>query len=114
MHPPQIFVARDGYRRSAQSHPDYDYHQSFAVYENDDFQFEDGIIRHKFKLLNRGRLVGAYCTTKREGSSKPHNVFVELAEYSTGKSLWASKPATMIAKVAEAQCLRLAFQKQFS
>jgi hypothetical protein len=40
-------------------------------------------------------------------------VFVELSEYSTGKSLWNSqtgKPATMIKKVAEAQALRMAFQ----
>jgi hypothetical protein len=40
-------------------------------------------------------------------------VFAELNEYSTGKSLWnaqTGKPATMIKKVAESQCLRACFQ----
>ena len=35
--PAQIFIGRDGYRKGAQSHPEYDFHQSDAVYENDKF-----------------------------------------------------------------------------
>ena len=33
----------------------------------------------------------------------------EMSEYSTGKNLWASKPHTMIKKVAESMALRKAF-----
>lgn len=108
--PAQVFIGRDGYRKAAQSHADYDFHQCDAVYENDEFEVTNGEVNHKYKLTNRGELVGAYCIVKRHRSSKPMYVFSELKEYSTGKSLWNGKPATMIKKVAESQCLRACFQ----
>jgi phage recombination protein Bet len=111
--PAQVFIGRDGYRKAAQSHSEYDYHQCDAVYENDTFEVHNGEVKHSYKLVNRGQLVGAYCIAKRHKSSRPIYVFAELKEYSTGKSLWNSqtgKPATMIKKVAESQCLRACFQ----
>jgi phage recombination protein Bet len=111
--PAQVFIGRDGYRKAAQAHDEYDYHQCDAVYENDLFEVHHGEVRHSYKLVNRGELVGAYCVAKRHKSSRPIYVFAELKEYSTGKSLWNSqngKPATMIKKVAESQCLRACFQ----
>ena len=111
--PAQVFIGRDGYRKAAQAHSEYDYHQCDAVYENDSFQVHNGEVKHSYKLVNRGALVGAYCIAKRHKSSRPIYVFAELKEYSTGKSLWNSqtgKPATMIKKVAESQCLRACFQ----
>jgi phage recombination protein Bet len=106
----QVFIGRDGYRKAAQAHSEYDYHQSDAVYANDDFEVQDGLVKHSYKLTNRGALIGAYCIAKRHKSSRPIYVFSELKEYSTGKSVWSSKPATMIKKVAESQCLRACFQ----
>ena len=111
--PATVFIGRDGYRKGAQGHGEYDYHQCDAVYENDIFEVQDGIVRHAYKLTQRGALIGAYCIAKRKTSSKPMYVFVELREYSTGKSIWSSKPATMIKKVAESQCLRACFQELF-
>ncbi|CAB4127106.1 bet_lambda, phage recombination protein Bet [uncultured Caudovirales phage] len=111
--PAQVFIGRDGYRKAAQAHSDYDFHQCDAVYENDDFDVVNGEVHHKYKLTNRGALVGAYCIAKRHKSSRPMYVFADLKEYSTGKSLWnpqTGKPATMIKKVAESQCLRACFQ----
>jgi phage recombination protein Bet len=111
--PAQVFIGRDGYRKAAQAHSEYDYHQCDAVYENDAFEVHNGEVKHSYKLVNRGALVGAYCIAKRHKSSRPIYVFAELKEYSTGKSLWNSqtgKPATMIKKVAESQCLRACFQ----
>lgn len=124
--PAQIFIGRDGYRKAAQGHSEYDYHQADAVYENDKFEVVNGEVRHSYQLSNRGKLMGAYCVAKRHKSSKPQYVFADLDEYSTGQSLWADpiwkdnkyggkykvggKPATMIKKVAESQCLRAAFQ----
>jgi phage recombination protein Bet len=108
--PAQVFIGRDGYRKAAQAHSEYDYHQCDAVYENDDFEIQDGIVKHAYKLTNRGVLIGAYCIAKRHKSSRPMYVFVETREYSTGKSVWGQKPATMIKKVAESQCLRACFQ----
>lgn len=106
----QVFIGRDGYRKAAQAHSEYDYHQSDAVYANDDFEVQDGLVKHSYKLVNRGALIGAYCIAKRHKSSRPIYVFAELKEYSTGKSVWSGKPATMIKKVAESQCLRACFQ----
>ena len=108
--PAQVFIGRDGYRKAAQAHSEYDYHQCDAVYENDTFTVEDGIVKHSYKLTQRGVLIGAYCIAKRHKSSRPMYVFVEVKEYSTGKSVWGQKPATMIKKVAESQCLRACFQ----
>lgn len=111
--PAQVFIGRDGYRKAAQAHSEYDYHQCDAVYENDSFEVHNGEVKHSYKLVNRGALVGAYCIAKRHKSSRPIYVFAELKEYSTGKSLWnpqTGKPATMIKKVAESQCLRACFQ----
>lgn len=111
--PAQVFIGRDGYRKAAQAHSEYDYHQCDAVYENDLFEVHNGEVKHSYKLVNRGALVGAYCIAKRHKSSRPIYVFAELKEYSTGKSLWnpqTGKPATMIKKVAESQCLRACFQ----
>lgn len=39
---------------------------------------------------------------------------VKFSEYNTGKNQWASKPETMIAKVAEAHALRKAFPQDLS
>lgn len=111
--PAQVFIGRDGYRKAAQAHHEYDYHQCDAVYENDSFKVRNGEVDHGYTLNNRGVLVGAYCIAKRHKSSRPMYVFAELKEYSTGKSLWhpaTGKPATMIKKVAESQCLRACFQ----
>lgn len=113
----QIFIGRDGYRKSAQRHPLYDYHITDAVYSNDEFYVVNAEVKHKYTLTNRGQLIGAYCLAQRKGSSRPTYLFAELKEYSTGKSLWnqqTGKPATMIKKVAEAQGLRAAFQELFS
>lgn len=108
--PAQVFIGRDGYRKAAQGHTEYDYHQSDAVYENDEFSVVHGEIHHKYTLVNRGALIGAYCVAKRHKSSRAIYVFAELKEYSTGRSVWKDKPATMIKKVAESQCLRACFQ----
>jgi phage recombination protein Bet len=110
----QVFIGRDGYRKSAQQNPLYDYHQTDAVYSNDTFQVVNGEVQHSYNLANRGDLLGGYCVVQRRGSSKPMYVYVNLKDYDKRQSCWNSIKATMIAKVAEAQCLRMAFQEQFA
>lgn len=110
-----IFIGRDGYRRAAQDNPEYDFHMADAVYTGDNFSVNDGVVTHSYNMTDRGSLKGAYGIAKRKGSSKPCFIFVNLGEYMIEKSpIWASKPATMIKKVAEAQVLRMAFQKMFA
>lgn len=108
--PAQVFIGRDGYRKAAQAHSDYEWHEPDSIYENDTFEKINGEIHHKYNLKNRGDLIGAYCLVKRKSSHRPVCIKVSLEEYSTDKSLWKTKPETMIKKVAEAQALRLCFQ----
>lgn len=132
-----IFIGRDGYRKAAQEHPEYDSHTAEAVYSNDEFVINDGIVSHKMGIVDRGNLVGAYCTVKRKSSSRANYVFVRFDEYyqgnknkdgsiktrydkfkkehvNMGETLWDTKPETMIKKVAEAQGLRATFQNLFA
>lgn len=109
-----FIIARDGYRKSAQRHPEYDYHMADAVCSGDQFSVENGIVKHTYNMIDRGNLLGAYAIAKRKGSSQPCFVYVTVKEYNTGKSTWAKMPATMIKKVAESQVLRMAFQELFS
>lgn len=114
--PASIFIGRDGYRRSAQANKNYDWHHVESVYSNDDFQYnlKLGEIDHKQNFKDRGILIGAYCLVQKKNSSKPIYVFVTLKEYNSGRSVWSTKPETMIKKVAEAQALRMAFQELFA
>lgn len=114
--PAQIFIGRDGYRKSAQRNPDYQTHIVESVHEKDEFKFKNGEVHHEYGAV-RGKLIGAYCMVYKKSCERPTYVYCLLSEYSTGKSLWnaeTGKQATMIKKVAEAQALRMAFQEQYS
>ncbi len=58
---------------------------------------------------DKGALVGAYAEVYRSDWKECAREEVPLAEYSTGKAMWAKMPETMIKKVAEAAALRMAF-----
>lgn len=131
-----IFVGRDGYRKRAQQDINYDYHIADAIYSNDEFYVENGEVKHKYFIKNRGELIGGYAIVKRKNASKPMFNYVSLEEYYKGhknadgsvKMLpgkggtqyemkptnWDTMPATMIKKVAESQCLRMSFQEVFA
>ncbi len=109
--PAQVFIGRDGYRRVIGRNPAYINHFVEALYSNDEFEIIDidtGKFRHKFDFKNRGKLVGAYCFVYMKGSTRPYYVRVELSEYDLGQGLWKSKRETMLKKVAESQCIRMA------
>jgi len=89
--PAQIYSGRDGFLKIAHSHPTFDGMESKAIRNW------------------RGKLKGAWCKVWRSDMEKPFYVEVSFNEYDTGMALWKSKPATMIKKVAESQCLRKAF-----
>jgi len=112
--PASIFLGRDFYRKAAQSQPDYKVHRAFAVYENDIFKMTNGVPNHEFTLKNRGKLVGGYAELWKKDIDQPFVIYCELKEYDTGFSNWKKMPATMIAKVPEAQVLRMAYQEIFS
>ena len=53
------------------------------------------------------------CTVYRKDRKYPTSQTVTLKEYNTGKSLWVSKPRTMLEKVAIATAFRRAFPNDF-
>lgn len=108
--PANIFIGRDGYRTIISRNPNYDYHITDAVYENDEYSVNimNNEFVHKPNFKNRGALIGAYCLVKMKSASRPFYVFCELHEYNLGQSIWKTKPATMIKKVSESQCIRMA------
>jgi len=112
--PASIFIARDGFRIMARRNKDYKSHVVDAVYENDKFAVEDGHVKHSYSLKNRGALLGAYCKVFTKSSEVPFFTFVEIKEYNKNQGNWKTMPATMIKKVSEAQCLRMAFPDDFS
>lgn len=59
-------------------------------------------------------LVGGWAKVIIKGYDVPFYASVSMKEYSTGKSNWLTKPATMIRKVAMAQALREAFPEEMS
>lgn len=64
----------------------------------------------------KGGIISCTVTIKRNvnGTVGEFTETVYFNEYSTGKNLWASKPRTMIAKVAEMHALRMACPEEMS
>ncbi|MFA7120785.1 MAG: phage recombination protein Bet [Bacilli bacterium] len=88
--PAQIYASRDGFLAIAHRSGQFDGMQS-------------GV-----KTDDAGQEIG-WCRIWRRDMSHPFEVEIKRSEYDTGKSLWQSKPQTMTVKVAEAHCLRRAF-----
>lgn len=63
-------------------------------------------------MLPKETLVGGWAKVYLNGYEVPFYSSVSMAEYSTGKSNWTTKPCTMIRKVAVAQALREAFPEE--
>lgn len=105
-----VFSGRDGYQANAQRQSDYRGLRSAAVYENDEFEMDipAGHVKHKIKAVGRGAVVGAYCFVYREGF-KEFLVWVDINTYDKKAFTWESHKAAMIEKVAEAHCLKKAY-----
>ncbi len=65
-------------------------------------------------VLEDETLVGGWAKVYLNNYKNPVYASVSMKEYSTGKSNWLTKPATMIRKVAMAQALREAFPEEMS
>lgn len=113
---PQIFTSRDGMVKIAKQEPDFKQINSFAVYEEDDFELEQQItpngleitsFKHKFNAKDRGGVIGAYCVIEYH-TKKPLITYVDYNEYKQGgSSTWKKNASAMIRKVAEKECCRL-------
>lgn len=107
----QLIVGKAAFEARAERDPRYQGYDAGIVIMKEDRTLE----YRKGTLIVPGEtLVGGWAEVYVEGKVKPIYVAVSLSEYSTGKSTWAQKPATMIRKVAKMQALREAFPNALS
>ncbi len=110
--PATMVVGKDAYFKRADACPTYDGIESGLIVLSDTgIQYRQGA----FYLPNDEEIVGAWAEAYRSDKAHPYRVEVSFSEYvgkkkdGTVNGQWASKPATMIVKVAEVQALRKAF-----
>lgn len=104
----QMVVGKDAFTKRAESNPNYKGAKSGVIVVNLSKQIENR--EGTFVYVEGGeKLVGGWARVHFKDDKEEVFNTVSLSEYNTGKSLWASKPATMIRKVALVQALREAF-----
>lgn len=95
--------------------PSIDYYQRVAAMQEGYDGMESGVVvsdGHTMEevcgcIVQKGwELVGGWAIAYDRGRSHPVHIVVPLEEYAQDNSMWESKPATMIRKVAKAQALR--------
>ena len=111
-----MVVSKDVYQKRADKHPDYRGKKAGIIVLNQKSEIDYRV--GTFYIPDVETLVGGWCEVYRR-DREPERVEVSLDEYigrkndGTINSQWSRKPATMIRKVAVAQCLREAFSTEF-
>lgn len=106
-----IVLGKTCYMKMAERHPQYDGFEAGVIV----FVPEVGELIHREGSIvyEDEKLVGGWAKAYRKDRSRPFYEEVKLSEYDTKKSLWVTKPATMIRKVALVHTLREAFPATF-
>ena len=110
--PATIMVGKDGYLVLASHDSRYRGSKSGVILKKKDGTYENRT--GSFYLKGEEILVGGWATVFVDGYQEPVEDTVPFSEYNSGKQLWASKPGSMIQKVALSHALRLAFPSIFS
>ncbi len=110
--PAQMQVGKEAFTKRAAANPDYEGFEAGITYADASAHIRQREGSAYYPSVGE-RLVGGWCRVFVKGK-KPFYDEVALQEYNTGKSLWKSKPATMIRKVALVHCLREAFPDDFA
>lgn len=103
-------VSKDYFVRTACADERYEGLRAGVVVTDADGQVER---REGGIVLDGETLVGGWAEVEVKGRKHPSRVEVSMREYDLHRSLWNSKPATMIRKVALVQALREAFPAKF-
>lgn len=109
--PAQLVVGKDAYTKRAFLNPNYiSKKDGIVVVRGNDVIKKEGCCLYPTETL-----IGGWCRVfyVRNGKERESYKEVSLSEYNKGMANWKSKPATMINKVAMAQCLRDAFPADF-
>lgn len=109
--PAQMVVSKDAILKRAVLHPKYDGKESGIIVSiNNEIKEIEGCF-----LPPNATLLGGWCKVYRKDRSHPEYMSVSLDEVMQKKSngeanlSWATKPATMVEKVAKVRALREAF-----
>ena len=107
-----IVVGKDAFTKRAEANPNYAGKKAGVIVVNlkKDIEYREG----SFYIKGREELVGGWAKVNFKNGKESELITVALDEYNTKKSLWASKPGTMIRKVAVVQALREAFPNSLS
>lgn len=106
-----IVLGKTCYMKMAEAHPQYDGFEAGVIVMD---EAAGGLIHREGSIVYQGEtLVGGWAKTYRKDRSRPFYEEVNFSEYDTKKSLWVTKPATMIRKVALVHTLREAFPATF-
>lgn len=117
--PATMVVGKDVFTKRARRNPDYVGKQAGIIVQ----EIETGKIIERegtFYIKSEERIVGGWAKVYIKGYTAPEYAAVSFDEYAGRKSngelnsQWASKPATMIRKVAVVQALREAFPEEFN
>lgn len=106
-----IVLGKTCYMKMAEAHPQYDGFEAGVIVM--DKAAGELIHREGSIVYQDETLVGGWAKTYRKDRSRPFYEEVNFSEYDTKKSLWVTKPATMIRKVALVHTLREAFPATF-
>jgi phage recombination protein Bet len=107
-----VIVSKDYFLRTATSKDNFDGFKAGVVVANKhtgELTYREGCIVGS----NSEALIGGWAEVSVKGRSVPSRSEVSLNEYDQHRSLWKSKPATMIRKVALVQALREAYPGEF-
>ncbi len=106
-----VIVSKDYFVRTAAQQPDFDgIEAGVVVATKAGLEYRPGALVGK----QTEKLVGGWAKVHVKGRAHPSEAVVSLDEYDTGRSLWKTKPATMIRKVALVQALREAYPAAFA
>ena len=106
-----IVLGKTCYMKMAEAHPQYDGFEAGIIVID---ETAGELIHREGSIVYQGEtLVGGWAKTYRKDRSRPFYEEVNFSEYDTKKSLWTTKPATMIRKVALVHTLREAFPATF-
>lgn len=110
--PAQIYAGREGFLEIAHKSGQFNGMETKTTRVNEPLAIEYSAWENKVKVIKVFKSEFQFvstCTVYRKDMEHPITVEVHEEEYSTGQGLWQTKRRTMIAKVAESQCLRKAF-----
>lgn len=106
-----IVLGKTCYMKMAEAHPQYDGFEAGVIVMD---EAAGELIHREGSIVYHGEtLVGGWAKTYRKDRSRSFYEEVNFSEYDTKKSLWVTKPATMIRKVALVHTLREAFPATF-